>query len=193
MDPLTAFATITQLVGLFIQERRSSKERNKEAFLGWLITHRHEEIKELICNTQHLSEQVDDLLRADHADILRELRTANGTLAQVMSRLQGFAAITETLVPSDCLSDFSYAALCHFNESRETHMITSPDGSGVQFGNQGAIKHDDPRFLKDDMEALESCGFIQLYKDKGSYSIYTLTRNGAAYATLLEHQSEQTS
>jgi len=147
MDPLTALATITQLIGLFVQERRGACDLRKEMFVDWLAIHRHDELKELICNTQHLSEQVDNLLRIDHQIILQEIGAANTTLAQVMSRLDALAPLTLSLVPSAELSDFATRALCAFEESQATNMITLPDGGGVQFDNISAIECEEPRFL----------------------------------------------
>jgi hypothetical protein len=157
-------------------------------FLDWLENHRHEELKELICNTHHLSEQVDDLLRADQQRILQEIGAVNSTLAQVMSRLEGLAPLAHTLAPSAELSECAMAALCHFDDSHETNMITLPDGSGVQFGNSGAIKHEEPRFLTDDMDSLEACGFIRVTAHHQGYSVYELTRQGARYAKLLQRR-----
>lgn len=191
MDAVMAFATITQLLGMFMDERKGEKNLRKEQFFEWLQTHRHDELKELICNTHHLSEQIDSVLQSNHTQVLQELKTANETLAQVMSRLQGFGPMVETLIPDDRLSDFALAALCHFEDSGETNLITLPDGSGVQFGNSGAIAHDDARFLSDDMDALENCGFIKAVAHHQGYSVYELTRRGAAYARIIKKQEEE--
>ena len=188
MDLLTALATITQLIGLFIQEHRGTGALRKQMFLDWLASHRHEELKELICNTHHLSEQVDNLLRTDHQRILQEIDAANSALAQVMSRLDALAPLTHALVPSAELSDFAVAALCNFEKSQETNMITLPDGTGVQLGNSGAISHKEPRFLTDDMNTLETCGFIRVCAHHHGYSVYELTRAGASYARLLQQK-----
>ena len=190
MDPITALATITQLLGLFVQERQGQADLKRQDFMDWLEAHRHEEIKNLISNTYHLSTEVDDILRADHAQILHELSQVNGTLAQVMSRLASFGPIAATLAPNNTLSNFSMATLCHFEDSKEKNLITLPDGSGVQFGNSGAIQHEDPRFLSDDMDALEMCGFIKMTSRHPSYAVYSITRRGAEYAALLLKQQE---
>lgn len=104
MDPLTALATITQLLGLFVQERQGQTNLNRQDFMDWLDAHRHEEIKNLISNTYHLSKEVDDVLRVDHAQILHELSQVNGTLAQVMSRLSSLGPLVATLAPNNRLS-----------------------------------------------------------------------------------------
>lgn len=188
IDAAMIFATITQLLGMFMEERKGEANLRKEQFFEWLQTHRHDELKELICNTHHLSERIDSILQSNHIEVLQELRTANETLAQVMSRLQSFGPLVEALTPDDKLSDFALAALCYFEDSGETNLITLPDGSGVQFGNSGGIEHDDPRFLSDDMDTLERCGFITAISHHQSYSVYELTRRGASYARVIKNQ-----
>ena len=138
-----------------------------------------------------MSEQVEDILRSDHARIIAEIQAVNGTLTHVMSRLQGLGPLAATLAPEITLSNFALSALCHFDESKVTHMISHPDGGGVQFENSGGITHDEPRFLNDDMEALENCGFIKTVNNDMSYSVYEITRRGASYARLVRSQIEQ--
>lgn len=191
MDAITALATITQLLGLFIQEKRGEEDLQKQQFIDWLECHRHEELKELICNSRHLSEQVDTILRTSQALILSEIHAVNGTLAQIMSRLQALGTLSKILTPEITLSDFAVAALCHFVDSRAVHLLTLPDGSGVQFDNSGGIQHEDPRFLSDDMDALEACGFIRVEAHHRSYSVYRLTRQGAAYAQTVKTECKQ--
>jgi hypothetical protein len=175
---------------MFVQERRGSEDLRQQQFINWLDNHRHEELKDLICNSRHLSEQVDAILQADHTRILNEIQAVNATLARVMSGLQSLGSLSETLTPEIILSNFALAALCHFEDSGETHLITLPDGSGVQFGNAGAIQHEEPRFLSDDMDTLEACGFIKAEAHHTGYSVYRLTRQGAAYVRTLKTQCE---
>lgn len=190
MDAVMAFATITQLLGMFMEERKGEKNLRKEQFFEWLQTHRHDELKELICNTHHLSEQIDSVLQSNHTQVLQELKTANETLAQVLSRLRGFGPMVETLIPDDKLPGFALMALSQFEDSGETDMIAL-DGHGVQFGNSGSIAHDDARFLSDDMDVLETCGFIKAVAHHQGYSVYELTRRGAAYARITKDQNKE--
>ncbi len=190
IDAVMAFATITQFLGLFMDERKEQKNLRKEQFLDWLQTHRHEELKELICNTHHLSEQIDSILQSNHLQVLQELKTANQTLAQVMSRLNGFGRIVEIMLPEGKLPDFAMIALRNFEQSGETDMIAIDD-HGVQFGNSGSIAHEDARFLSDDMDALEACGFIKPVAHHVGYSVYNLTRQGAAYVRTINLQETE--
>ena len=191
MDPITALAAITQLLGVFVQERKGQSDLNRQEFFDWLDNHRHNEIKNLISNTSHLSTEVDEVLCADHEHILAELAQVNGALAQIMSRLSFFGPLATTLAPENTLSNFAMKALDHFETSKEKNMITTPDGSGVQFGNKRVFEHEDPRFLSNDMDALEACGFISMTSRHSSYAVYSITRRGAEYATLLRKQQNE--
>lgn len=190
MDPITALATITQLVGLFVQERRSGKDLDRETFLEWLTHHRHNELKDLIEGNHALSEQLMVVLQSDHTEIIEELRQVNASLAGIISSFRSIGPLASSLAPEENLSRFALASLCHFEDSGQKNMITLPDGSGVQFGNNGAIKHEEPRFLTDDMDALESCGFIKMTIRQPSYAGYEITRRGAEFVKQIRAERE---
>ena len=99
MDPVTAAATITQLIGLFRQEKGARKDLSHRQFIEWLEYHRHEEIKELIIHTFHLSTQVDEILKQDHKVILARLDDVNRILLDILSRIEGLGGLAVCLVP----------------------------------------------------------------------------------------------
>jgi hypothetical protein len=70
MEPGSAFATILSLISYFRQEHQASEELNHRQFIDWLDFHHHDEIKNLILNTDHVQSEVDQLLRADHQGFL---------------------------------------------------------------------------------------------------------------------------
>jgi hypothetical protein len=68
MDPVTISTTLATIVGLlcnYRQEKGDREQLDHRTFIEWLEYHRHEEIKNLICNTYHLQSEVDALLRED--------------------------------------------------------------------------------------------------------------------------------
>ena len=128
---------------------------------------------------------MDEILLNDHKLILSELAQVNETLAQVMSRLSAFGPIACSLAPAHRLSDFAVEALVAFDHTKEECMLSLSDGSGVQFGNSGSLLHPDQRFLKDDMDALEVCGYIAVRHYHDSYNVYSITRAGSDFARQL--------
>ena len=88
MDPVTGantLATIVQLIGIFAQERKDKKNAERQEFLEWLEYHRHEDIKNLICNTAALQTEVLSLLQKDNATILTKLDSINATIGGLLS------------------------------------------------------------------------------------------------------------
>src|SRR5438105_15263360 len=93
MDALTlstAAATIRQLIGMFRQEKGARQDLTHKEFIEWLEYHRHEEVKELITHTFHLSNGVDELLRQDHAHIITKLNEANAMLTDILAHVKEF-------------------------------------------------------------------------------------------------------
>ena len=186
LEAATTLATIVQLLALFIQERQGRTDANKAGFMEWLETHRHEEIKNLISETHHLSSQVDSLLREDHVRILSELEAIGGCVAEVMSQLKILSGISGAVVPEILLSEEAVSVIQHFEKSGESQMSTLPDGTGVAFGGNYSLKYADPRFVRDDLKTLQRLGFIREHMSlqKFNYTTYDLTRRGAEYARL---------
>ena len=186
MDPVTAAATITQLIGLFRQERSAQKDLSHRQFIEWLEYHRHEEIKELVTHTFHLSTQVDEILKQDHQIILARLDEVNRILLDILSRVQGFSGLAVCLVPNIGLSEGAVELLRMVSISNEGVLILSPDGEQMMVDGR-FYASGEQRFLHDDLDALVAHGlFSQGYS--GSDSIYRITRRGAKFVELQTQQ-----
>ena len=105
MDPITAAATITQLLGLFRQEQSAQKDLTHREFLEWLDQHRHEELKELITHNFRLSDEIDRLLREDQKQILQKLNDVNNIVVSILSRIEGLGAVVDIMAPGSGLPD----------------------------------------------------------------------------------------
>jgi len=114
MDPVTGantLATIVQLIGIFAQERKDKKNAERQEFLEWLEYHRHEDIKNLICNTAALQTEVLSLLQKDNATILTKLDSINATIGGLLSHVHGFESLTKTMIATPELSDQAVSVL----------------------------------------------------------------------------------
>src|SRR5438128_11226743 len=108
MDALTgagALGTIVQLICNYRAEKGAGAALNHQQFIEWLDYHRHEEIKNLICNTAALRTEVDTLLRADYAIIMGKLDAINTTLALLTSRVPEFRGLALAIMPNAELSE----------------------------------------------------------------------------------------
>jgi predicted transcriptional regulator len=188
MDPIAALATIVQLLGLYRQENGKRTDLTHQQFMEWLEYHRHEEVKDLISNTFHLSQEVDQLLRADQALILQKLESLNAMMADMMKHVSGWGAIATTIVPNTGLSDDAISLLRYFVETGAKTMVMLPDGKGVQYAEVSKVCNiEDNRFLMDDLSMLERYGLTSS-TPAGKFHAYNLTRRGLQFIQMIKSQ-----
>ena len=90
MDPLTAagtYATIVGLVCAFKNEKTTREDQNREVFLAWLETQKHEDLKEFILRTAELPSEIDLLLKEDIEAILRRLNELRDSVVSLPNRI----------------------------------------------------------------------------------------------------------
>lgn len=187
MDPLTTantLATIVQLVGMFKQECKDIKTSNQQEFIEWLQHHRHEDIKNLICNTAAIQNEVVNLLHQDNVTVLIRLEAINGALATLISQVEGFQGLSKLLTPNAGLSEQAISVLKQFATSGSKNFIYQELSEGVVFQpeNGEPFSYTELRFLSDDIDSLERIGFITI-RNIGNHGlkIYGITRVGIRY------------
>ena len=187
MDPLTAsttLATIVQLVGMFKQEQKDCKNAEHQEFVEWLEYHRHEDIKNLICNTAALQSEVVNLLRQDSVVILAKLDSINNTLATLLSQVEGFQGLSKVLLPSGELSDQAVSILSQLVASNSRNLIYGELSNGAVLQPEGGepFFYSSHLFLSDDIDTLERCGLLtQRECSSNNLKLYGITRAGAKY------------
>lgn len=175
------------MIGLFRQEQSGQKELSHRQFIEWLDYHRHEEIKELITHTFHLSTQVDEILKQDQEVILATLEDVNRILLDILSRVQGLGGLAVCLVPDIGLSEGAMELLRLIANSDGGLLILSPDGEQMLVDAR-CYASSEQRFLHDDLDALVTHGLLS--QGSGSDEIYRITRRGAK---LVELEAEKES
>ncbi|MEI7732026.1 MAG: hypothetical protein WCO56_20800 [Verrucomicrobiota bacterium] len=186
MDPLTAantLATIVQLLGMFAQERKNLGSDAHQEFIEWLQHHRHEDIKNLICNTAAIQTEVVNLLRQDNAVTISKLDAINTTLATFLSRVEGFQSLSKSLLPNANLSDQAVSVLRELVNSKCRTFVFCDDPIHAFFEETSQLLTiSDPIFFPDDLNILEHCGLIARQPGgSDSTQIYGITRAGAKY------------
>jgi hypothetical protein len=183
IDPLTASTTFATVVGLICNYKQEKDSPHRD-FMEWLVYHRHEDIKNAISCSQALQDDVNRLLREDHAQILEKLNLINDVLTQVLSKVSGFEVLAAELGNSAKPSPQALTILVLFYHSnaRQFVHIENPDQLLLLPGNR-TILVKDSRFLQDDLKKLREFHFI----DASDYAldgrpIYSLTRLGAEFA-----------
>ncbi len=170
MDPATISTTLATIVGLLCNYRQEKGDREKldhRTFVEWLEYHRHEEIKTLICDTYHLQSEVDALLREDSQRLASKLNNIEQMLARLLSRIEGFAPVVESLHPGIELSAQALEILSLFvtTESDRLVVFHAPDGPKFALfpgtgGSAPMYRVPQPRLLDDDVRTLLQLGFI---------------------------------
>jgi hypothetical protein len=193
MDPVTISTTLATLVGLicnYRQEKGSQEQLDHRKFIEWLEYHRHEEIKNLICETYHLQSEVDALLREDSQRLAAKLNSIEEMLARLLSRVQGFTPVVHALHPGIELSSQALEILSLFVTSDADRLVIlqAPDGPKFALfptsgGSAPTYRVPEPRFLDDDVRCLVQLGLIiqDQRDDYGGEPIYRLARPGLDY------------
>jgi hypothetical protein len=186
MDVTTALVAITELIGLFRQEKTGRRDITHREFVEWLEYHRHEELKELITHTFHLSSQVDTLLREDQSLILERIEQVNATFADILGHIEPFKKIANTLIPDAGLSRNAVQIVTEFLRSGARVMVqTKPDT--IAFAEVGgALKFPDGRFLADDLASLQRVGLIAPNEWSRGEGYYRLTRRAEQFVKMLQ-------
>ncbi len=102
MDPLTAagtYATIVGLVCAYKNEKRAAKDQNREVFLAWLQTQKHDDLKEFILRTAELPSQIDILLKEDSETILRRLNELRDSVVSLPNRIDHLKELVAAAQP----------------------------------------------------------------------------------------------
>jgi hypothetical protein len=190
MDALTAansLATIVQLLGIFRQERKDAKDLDHQKFMEWLEYHHLEEIKTLICNSTGLQAELTNLLRQDTTTILTRLDCINTTLANLLSRVEGFQGVAQILMPSADLSPQAISLLRQLVASGQRDFVYDTILSNVFLEATGVpLQISEPIFLDDDIDKLTGAGLLsEQASNSDNCRILSLTRAGARYIATL--------
>jgi hypothetical protein len=189
MDIPTALVAITELIALFRQEKTTKGDATHREFIEWLEYHRHQELKELITHTFHLSSEVDALLRADQSIVLEQLKKMNAMIVDILSHVEPFKNITNTMIPDAGLSANAVQILTQFLKSGASVMVQT-DWDRVEFAEVGGgLKFPDRRFLADDLATLQRLGLIAVNELSGSNEYYRLTRRAEQLVKLLSERT----
>jgi hypothetical protein len=158
----------------------------------WLEYHRHDEIKNLICNTAGLQGEVDNLLRADHAIIIEKLDAVCTTLASLLSQVAEFRGLSVAMVPEAELSNQAVHVLRQLVNSDAQYIIYTPLDStrvGFQLSNDELMQFTELRFLKDDLDKLVSLGLLTAEFTGSDTILFHITRNAVRLIGAIEKRA----
>lgn len=189
MDPITALATIVQLLGLYRQETERREDMNSDAFMRWLQSHNHNELKEIIHNQSYLQEQVTVLLRADHTHIMSQLDRLSELTMSIAQQFDSLAPISRS-GPSNRRLPTQAVDLLHsiaLNESQGFQLVAVVGGVKlpvlIPSGRTGELP--EPNFIEEDCDLLTSIGYLRQRITQRGEIQYVITRAGLDFARSL--------
>lgn len=179
IDPILASQTFATIVGLICDYKQ--EHAANQTFMLYLEQHRFDEIKNAIAGTHAIQDAVNQLLQEDHAQILAKLNLINDVLTQVLSKVSGFEVLAQQLGTGKTMSPQALTILTIFFRSNAEQIALRDPPQLMLSPRGGCIPINEPRFLKDDLNTLESFGLVRLEYEDGR-PFYSLTRPGAEFA-----------
>ena len=183
MDPLSgalAFSSVVSLLGQFRAERGAQAQDDFNAFLEWLLTHNHAELKQRIEGNTHVTAAIHELLHEQHDELMARLNSLDAALAAYASGVPGFAELGSGLRPQAGLSADAWEILRAFSESGATRFILDKNFEATEFipGNGDAenIHAGDYKFLEDDLATLVELRLLRFDVTPRGNEVYILTR-----------------
>ena len=195
MDAMTVtngFATLVGLLSVFKQERKDAKAATAQEFMGWLEAHRHQEIKDVIAQSHHLTAELDKLLHEDTQEILAKLSAMDSVLATIASRVESFQGIVHILNPSAVLSEQALHFLQALvnSQSEEIAVFRHMGGAQLQLvPTGGPINVTERRLVEDDLDTLAGLGLLTHRIGSTGTDFYRITRDAIRLVKLIEQRS----
>jgi len=189
------FATIVNLLSIFINERKDIKTHNKQEFLLWLDEHGFKEIMTAISNSDQLVTEIDRLLHVDHEVIMSKLDGINDLLAIIAGRINAFDGLAQILRPGVGLSDQAIHFLKTLVHSKYKNIIKYEYASGgfiLRLSNSNEnVDFTEPRLVDDDLRTLTELGFLNFRVLSRGTETYGITRNAKRLVELIESESQK--
>ncbi|MDD5180789.1 MAG: hypothetical protein PHT15_05965 [Gallionellaceae bacterium] len=182
MPIVESFATIVALIGQFKSEKNASEQADFNAFIEWLVSTNHEEIKELLMLNTKATIGIKSILNQDRDILLESMKRIDMALTAFASHTDGFYQLAEAINPQAMLSQQAFSILKQFNSSGASKalMIKIHGGAIYQFlDGDGSIEISEPRFVEDDFQTLVDYGLLRQNFNSTGKPIYIFTRQAA--------------
>lgn len=192
---ISAVSSLLSLMGMFVSQASKKEERTIDQFEKWLDRHQHQEIKDMITATVGLQQELDQVLRQEHAEMLCEIQKGNKLLSEYVSRRKGFEFIARAIPTESLLSEQAVSLIRDFVLSERLELFINRQFGFLVIFNNGSMTEKvcwevkDQRFIQEDVEQLEELGLIAL-KDISEHNWkFSLTRSAVTFVEGLREGS----
>lgn len=178
---IAEFAQIVGLLAAFSSGKNVDETADIAEFLEWLTQHNHSDLRKLIEQNQSTSISIKVMLTLGFEDINVKLNNISNQLATLASRSYGIEELaqsfTETLISEQA---YKILSLMEGNKS-EYFLISKAMNAPTQLLLAPGPNYvaEEPRFLHDDLEALERLGLLQLDYNSSGEPLYRYTRTAS--------------
>jgi hypothetical protein len=194
MDPISAtcvFATLVQLLAIFKNEKSGHPAPDSDEFLQWLDTHRHQEIKDQIAQSFHLTAEINAILHADNSVILAAINKMDSTLMEIASRMEGLSGLARHFSLNPCLSTQAITFLQSLCSSDAVAISLINNENGFQMGlvpKGNIIPISEPRLVEDDLKTLIEIGLLSYCAGPHGTDYYGITRNAIEFLKTIDEK-----
>jgi hypothetical protein len=112
-------------------------------------------------------------------------------LADILSHIEGFSAMSAAIAPDLGLSDQAISILKLIAQSKTAQLFIPPAGEGQMFVDSAVYAAAVPRFLHDDLDSLVAHGLFSPAHTAHGETYWRLTRQGARFVELLPTDSKE--
>lgn len=194
MDPISGFIALVGLLGEFASERRAGETRSFEDFVQWLIETNHEELVNLIKQSDATIISIKAILALETRAIREYLDRIDRNVAILAANYPGFAELAIAVRPSARLSTAAIQLLVDFDRTGSGRLMEFANLQHGTFllpidskgGSQEIRYSGDPRFYESDIETLIESKILLLRHHDGK-RVFALTPQAVELAR--RHQS----
>ena len=183
LEIAATFATLVSLFGEFLKGRKEAKQASRQDFLEWLDYHRHEEIKELICRSGEVGQEIDKLILMDTQIIRSHLSQLEQMISGLLSQSQLLHSLAQASHQKSLLSPQAIGIIQALVETKQATFLLSRHMSG--FAVSAEIPALEEHFLEEDLDSLVNAGLLTDNSTSRSSRSFRITRAAHAFVASL--------
>ncbi len=188
MEPLATAGAFATIIGLLCNFKSERKGKKLDEFILWLKEKHHEDIISYIQSQDAVTNEITTLLAREHEEVISRLDQLDAIISTIAAHLNQLPALAISIHPHALISNQAFSVLKQLVKSGAKYLLEDKSLRGeysvkylLMEGARGEIKCDEPRFIEDDVESLQSLGLLRLeYGSRGSKKYY-VTRSACSF------------
>lgn len=196
MEPLTlatGFATVVSLIGQFVSEQRSKTNHELRAFLEFLTSKGHDEIRQLLEANQATTIGIKALLSQSNEQLMEKLEQLDQGMASLSAGIENLSDVAAAIHPESVLSVQALGLLRQLEDrgANKIHVLSGDPGSPQLLAtgaDKGNLNYSEPRFIHGDLETLVKLELLREDVSAKGRPILWVTRKASQVVKLAEEK-----